>query len=103
MVSPFLGSPASTPVGPAKLAAKLGCDVIPGICVRRPDGITFEMKFYPPMKGRNGEPFGKDIQASTDDLNAVISEGIRAYPDQWMWMYPRWESVERGTFDDCGD
>lgn len=103
VVSPFLGSPASTPVGPAKLAAKLGCDVIPGICVRRPDGITFEMKFYPPMKGRNGEPFGKDIQASTDDLNAVISEGIRAYPDQWMWMYPRWESVERGTFDDCGD
>ncbi|MFR5880942.1 MAG: hypothetical protein ACLUEQ_09120 [Cloacibacillus evryensis] len=55
------------------------------------------------MKGRGGEPFGKDMQASTDDLNAVISEMIRAHPDQWMWMYPRWESVERGIFGDRGN
>lgn len=103
VVSPFLGFPASTPVGPAKLAAKLGCDVIPSICVRNPDGITFTTKFYPPMKGRGGEPFGKNIQTSTDDLNAVISESIRAHPEQWMWMYPRWESVERGIFDDRGN
>ena len=103
VVSPFLGSPASTPLGPAKLAAKLGCDVIPGICTRNPDGVTFSMKFYPPMKGRDGEPFGKNIQTSTDDLNAVISEGIKAHPEQWMWMYPRWESVERGIFNDRGN
>ena len=103
VVSPFLGFAASTPVGPAKLAAKLGCDVIPGACVRRPDGISFELTLLPPMKGRGGEPFGKDMQASTDDLNAVISEMIRAHPDQWMWMYPRWESVERGIFGDRGN
>ena len=87
----------------AELAAKLGCDVIPGICTRNPDGVTFSMKFYPPMKGRDGEPFGKNIQTSTDDLNAVISEGIKAHPEQWMWMYPRWESVERGIFNDRGN
>ena len=103
IVSPFLGYPASTPLGPAKLAAKLGCDVIPGICTRNPDGVTFSMKFYPPMRGRDGEPFGKNIQTSTDDLNAVISEGIKAHPEQWMWMYPRWESVERGIFNDRGN
>ena len=55
------------------------------------------------MKGRDGEPFGKNIQTSTDDLNAVISEGIKAHPEQWMWMYPRWESVERGIFNDRGN
>jgi len=71
--------------------------------VRRPDGISFELTLLPPMKGRGGEPFGKDMQASTDDLNAVISEMIRAHPDQWMWMYPRWESVERGIFGDRGN
>ena len=49
------------------------------------------------------EPFGKNIQTSTDDLNAVISEGIKAHPEQWMWMYPRWESVERGIFNDRGN
>lgn len=103
LVSPFLGFPASTPLGPAKLAAKLGCDVIPAICTRNADGITFETKIFPPMRGRNGEPFGKDLQTSTDDLNAVISDGIREHPEQWMWMYPRWESVERGIFDECGN
>lgn len=100
VLSPFLGYPASTPVGPAKLAAHLGCDVIPGICVRRHDGVTFEMKIYPPMKGRDGKPFGKDIQTSINDLNAVLSKGILEYPEQWMWMYPRWESYERGIFND---
>lgn len=99
VLSPFLGYPASTPVGPAKLAAHLGCDVIPGICVRRPDGITFEMKLYPPMKGRDGKPFGKDVQTSIDDLNAVLSKGILEHPEQWLWLYPRWESYERGIFN----
>ena len=34
VVSPFLGYPASTPVGMAKLADKLGCAVVPALCVR---------------------------------------------------------------------
>lgn len=96
VVSPFLGAPASTPLGPAKLAAKLGCIVIPCFTYRNPDGITFTTKFCPPMTGRGGRPFGKDVQQSMDDLNAVISDGIKAHPEQWMWMYPRWASVERG-------
>lgn len=100
VVSPFLGFPASTPTGPEKLAARLGCDVIPSFCIRRPDGVTFEMKFYPPMKGKNGAPFGRETQSDADDLNAVISREIALHPEQWMWMYPRWESVERGIFDD---
>ncbi len=103
VVSPFMGFQASTPVGPAKLAAKLGCDVIPGICIRNPDGLSFLLRFYPPMNGCGGKPYGRDILSSTDDLNAVISDGIKAHPEQWMWMYPRWESVERGIFNDRGN
>lgn len=103
VLSPFLGSPASTPVGPAKLAAKLGCVVIPAVTFRNPDGVTFTGEFLPPMTGRNGLPFGKDIQTSMDDLNAVLSKEIMKHPEQWMWMYPRWASVERGDFDERGD
>ena len=100
VLSPFLGHPASTPTGPAKLAAKIGCTVIPCFSFRNPDGITLTTKFCPPMQGRNGEPFGKNIQTSMDDLNEVLSAGIMLHPEQWMWVYPRWESVERGCFDD---
>ena len=103
VVSPFLGFPASTPTGPERLAARLGCDVIPIFCIRSGDGITIDIKVYPPLKGRNGKPFGADIQESADDLNGILSEEIRRHPEQWMWMYPRWESVERGIFDDRGN
>lgn len=99
IVSPFLGYPASTPIGMAKLADKLGCAVVPAYCVRWLDTHKLELHFLPALKGRDGKPYGKDLQSSIDDCNEVISEWIRKYPDQWMWMYPRWESVERGDLD----
>ena len=99
IVSPFLGYPASTPIGMAKLADKLGCAVVPAYCVRWLDTHKLELNFLPALKGRDGKPYGKDLQGSIDDCNEVISGWIRKYPDQWMWMYPRWESVERGDLD----
>lgn len=100
IISLFLGKPASTPVGVARLAAKTGCAVVPAFCVRASDGISFDLYICPAISGKNNMPYGKDIQISIDDCNAIISDWIRKYPDQWMWMYPRWESVERGDFDD---
>ncbi|NLX84150.1 MAG: lysophospholipid acyltransferase family protein, partial [Synergistaceae bacterium] len=99
IVSPFLGYPASTPIGMAKLADRLGCAVVPAYCVRWLDTKKLELHFLPALKGRDGEPYGSNLQTSIDDCNAIISEWIRKYPDQWMWMYPRWESVERGDLD----
>lgn len=100
VVSDFLGFPASTPVGIAKLAEKLDCAIVPGFCVRNDDGFTYTLTLLPAMRGRDGKKFGEDVQTSIDDVNDIISDVIRAHPDQWMWMYPRWESVERGWFDD---
>ncbi|MGI6443066.1 MAG: hypothetical protein ACOXZX_06125 [Synergistaceae bacterium] len=73
---------------------------MPGYCVRREDGFTFDLHLYPRLKGRNGKPYGEDIQSSVDDCNDIISSWIRAHPHQWMWMYPRWESYEEGLFDE---
>lgn len=96
VVSMFLSNPASTPTGVAKLAYRLGCAVVPVFCIRRDEGGSFDFHFLPALRGRNGEPFGKDVQAAMDDCNDIISQWIRKYPNQWLWMYPRWESVERG-------
>lgn len=100
VVSPFLGMPASTPIGVAKLAGKYGCAVLPAFCVRSADGVTMDFHILPALQGRDSRPYGEDIQSSIDDCNAVISEWIKKYPDQWLWLYPRWESVERGMFDE---
>lgn len=100
VLSAFLGHPASTPIGIAKLADKLGCAVVPVFCIRLEDSAKLELHFLPALKGHCGEPYGRNIQTSIDDCNDVISDWIRKYPDQWMWMYPRWESVERGYFNE---
>ena len=59
-----------------------------------------EAGMLPALAGRDGKRFGEDAQAGLDDANDALSAAIREHPEQWMWMYPRWESVERGFFGD---
>ena len=93
VVSPFLGYPASTPIGPIKLARKFGAPVVPVHIIRKEDGERFLMTIEPPLEGRDGYPFGEDIQYAADRCNETISGWILETPKQWMWMYPRWEST----------
>lgn len=93
LVSPFLGAPASTPVGPVKLAHKLGASVVPLRMVRLPDGVHHRLTLFPALTDPEGRPFGEDPQASVDRCNEVLSLWIREHPDQWMWMYPRWATT----------
>ena len=93
IVSPFLGLPASTPVGPVKMARKFGSAVVPVHLVRDANGVHMRMTIEPALEGRDGEPFGEDLGYSVDLCNEVISGWIRQNPGQWMWMYPRWAST----------
>lgn len=93
IVSPFLGLPASTPVGPVKMARKFGSAVVPVHMTRNADGVHMTMIIEPALEGRDGEPFGEDLQYSADLCNEIISGWIRRSPGQWMWMYPRWAST----------
>ena len=93
IVSPFLGFPASTPVGPLKMARKFGSAVVPAHLIRDADGVHMTLVIEPALEGRDGEPFGEDVQYSADLCNEVISGWIRRNPGQWMWIYPRWATT----------
>jgi KDO2-lipid IV(A) lauroyltransferase len=93
ILSPFLGHLASTPFALIKIAHKYGVPVLPAHITRDRDGLHMTMVIEPPLKGRDGRPFGEDIQYSVDRCNDVISGWIISEPGQWMWMYPRWEST----------
>jgi KDO2-lipid IV(A) lauroyltransferase len=93
MLSPFLGHLASTPFGLIKIAYRYGVPILPAHITRDLDGLHMTTIIEPPLEGRDGRPFGEDIRYSVDRCNEVISGWIRANPEQWMWMYPRWEST----------
>ncbi|MDO9509267.1 MAG: lysophospholipid acyltransferase family protein [Thermovirgaceae bacterium] len=93
IVVPFLGIPASTPFGPVKMAEKIGSAVVPTFIIRREDGVHHDLYILPALGEAGGLPFGKDVEASLGLCNDTLGEWIRRYPDQWMWLYPRWAST----------
>ena len=97
VVVPFLGQPASTPVGIAKLAARFGSAVVPTHIVRNPDGFTHTITFEPQLADPSGATFGENEETALRLCNDRISAWILEHPEQWLiWLYPRWASTIQG-------
>jgi KDO2-lipid IV(A) lauroyltransferase len=75
---PFLGRPAKTAVGPARLALRTGAAVVVGTPV--PGGAIRVTRIATEV----------DENALTTRINDELSRRIRALPDEWVWMHPRW-------------
>ena len=97
IVAPFLGEPASSPLGVARLAAHFNSIVLPVHITRQSDGFTHLVEFEPPMKDPSGRPFGEDEEFAVRLCNDTISSWILEHPEQWLlWLYPRWASTVKG-------
>ena len=81
----FLGRPARTVTSAARLAVKYGFPVAVGSFVR-----------VGPFQYRAvaGKPIvfekGTDRDVATQVLNDRLSDAIRKYPEQYLWMHRRW-------------
>lgn len=87
---PFLGSPAPTPVGPAKLALRTGAAVVVG-SVARGDAGNLGLSFV--RIAENGGEGLSRVEAErrlTARINAELSTRILAMPEAWPWMHRRW-------------
>jgi len=84
---PFLGAPAATPVGPARMACRTGAAIVVGTAAPSPDGPQLTVT-----------RLTIDDLASEADVTACIndelSKRILAMPEQWVWMHPRWSEDE---------
>ena len=97
LVVPFLGLPASTPLGIAKLAARFGSAVVPLQIVRNEDGFTHTLIFEPALCDPASAVFGQNEETALRMCNDRISAWILEHPDQWLiWLYPRWASTVQG-------
>ena len=81
----FLGRPARTVTSAARLAIRYGYPVVVGSFVR-----------IAPYRYRlvGGDPIvfgkGEDRDRATQVLNDRLSDAIRRYPEQYLWMHRRW-------------
>jgi len=86
----FLGRPASTPIGPARLSLATGAPIIMGFCVRRPDGLH-ELHVDPPLKVE--DPAAGDAPERLTALHtARLEEWVHRHPELWFWLHRRWKT-----------
>jgi KDO2-lipid IV(A) lauroyltransferase len=89
MIVPFFGRPAYTAVGPAVFSKKTGAPIVPIFVAQRNGGIYVDI--MPAVEDSSTGDHQEDIRIMTERANRAIEEYIRKYPDQWLWMRPRWK------------
>lgn len=89
---PFLGRRARTPVGPARLALRTRAAVVVGVAAPSAmPGEPLELSITR-VTSADLEPSSEGERILTTRINDVLSERIRAMPEGWVWMHPRWGS-----------
>jgi KDO2-lipid IV(A) lauroyltransferase len=97
---PFLGHPASTAVGPARLALALNVPILMGFCMRRGDG-RYELEVEPPLWG--DPALGDDAERDLTARHAARLEAwVRRRPEQWFWLHRRWKTAPPAPGEDPG-
>lgn len=86
----FFGKEALTTPGPAVLALRMGAPIIPAFIIdHRSNRYTVEI--LPPLPITRTGDQRADIYRLTGQINQVIEDYIRRYPDLWAWTNKRWK------------
>jgi KDO2-lipid IV(A) lauroyltransferase len=88
---PFFGKPAWTQSGVARIALKTGAALVPAFVLRGKDG-HFEFRAEKEIIGGETGDRDKDILERVRRYTEVVEKYVRAYPEQWMFMHPRWKT-----------
>ncbi len=91
---PFLGVPASTPVGPARVALRTGAPIVMGFMERRVDG-AFDLEVHPPLRVENPEA-PDAVERLTALHTRILEQHVRSRPELWFWLHRRWKTRPPG-------
>ncbi|HNX68312.1 MAG TPA: lysophospholipid acyltransferase family protein [Candidatus Omnitrophota bacterium] len=86
--SDFFNIGTSTTSIPARLAEKTGCALVPAYCLRKSSG-RYEIHIDPALPVNTCEAGWESL--ITKQLNEVLENQIRKYPEQWLWGHRRWK------------
>jgi KDO2-lipid IV(A) lauroyltransferase len=86
--APFLGHPAPTAVGPARIALRTRAPVVVGTAAPGPDGSMVVTATR--IDSSDLIPDAAGAEELTRRINAELSRRILALPHAWVWMHDRW-------------
>ncbi len=90
----FLGKPASTFDALAAMAYKFNVPVVPILNHRSSENkYKIIIDVLPPLNIIESETKPETIRKNTQIYSDLISDYIRKYPDQWIWMHRRWRKI----------
>ena len=92
----FLGIPACTASGLARIALRTDAAVVPGFTIWDPVLRKYRLRFDPALELVRTGGLEADITANTRMFNKVIEDYVRKYPDQWLWVHRRWKTRPEG-------
>ncbi len=90
--STFFAQPAMTSAGPAQLALRFGCPLIPAR-IERTGPARFRMTCYPQLVLPTTGDRNRDAAALTAALNRLLEQWITERPQEWLWLHKRWPAT----------
>ena len=93
MFVPFLGRPASTTLGPARIALATGAPIVMGFATRRADG-RLELDIEP-LTAPGDLAEAEAAEQLPRRHVARLEMWIRRRLELWFWLHRRWKTVPR--------
>ena len=87
----FLGMPASTFRGPARLAIQRKCPIVSGFIVRRPGG-KHDATILEPLWPNEDLEEERALRDLTQRYTSQLETYVRKYPDHYFWAHRRWKT-----------
>jgi Kdo2-lipid IVA lauroyltransferase/acyltransferase len=87
----FLGHPAYTPTGPARLALAADVPLIPIAFLRK--GKGFQVIHAEPIYPDKSRPRREEVLRLTRAWSKALENMIHEHKDQWAWFHRRWRTT----------
>lgn len=92
----FLGIPASTTSGLARIALHTDAAVVPGFLCWDYSAGKYRLQFQPAVELVRTGNEEADVRENTARFTRVIEDYVRAHPEQWLWVHKRWKTRPSG-------
>jgi len=86
----FFGERTTLPAGPAVMAIRVGCRILPAAVYFDGDGVKGVVR--PPLDTSRQGTVREDVTRITQELATELEGLIRRAPEQWHLMQPNWPS-----------